>query len=865
MGKQGNNWVVETNDSLWSIARSVYNDPYRWTSIADTNGISRSAPFIFVGTTLKLPAITPIKSKTTKVTGTKVRFDWFSLDAGTDRNIFATWSYDKKHTDHYEVKWEYDVGDGIWRSQNPTNTQLKQSSYSAPSEAKKVRIQVKPIAAQHKDDDDQMVYWWKNGAWQSTSYNFSNNPPYMLPAPSYEISNTNVLTVELNNISEQINANKVEVAIYRDDTYKYKTGTTSINLQARYAKFTTTVEEGHKYKVRVRAVRGSIYGGWSDFTENQYSTPIAPTSITTLTPKKISEQMAVQYAVLVEWPAVSSAKSYLVEWATNIEYFDTGQASSQQTEEGAGPKLLVTGIELGHEYFFRVASINDKGRSRTYTPIRSVTLGTRPAAPTTYSNVTSCVLGEDLKLYWVHNSTDGSIETTARIHFTIIDSAHPELQPVERIEVVPNTKPEEERNTTSVYVINTDDPSWSTVGAGYIIKWKVQTAGVIAEYSDWSVEREVNVYQKPEITIDLLNNEGVSVDEIDNFPFYISIVATPMEQIPISYYIEVVSNETYETVDDVGNIKMVSIGDKIYQKYYDPQDNPWEFLLEMTPGNIDLENNVSYTINATVSMNSGLNADDTKTTTVYFEDMFYDVAADMIFNEDTYEVSIHPYCIEYIEENNELVPSLVNNCKLAVYRKEYDGTFTEIEKNIDNEETLYIVDPHPSLDYARYRIVAKTDDTGAISYADVEPLKIGETSIIIQWAEKWSPFNVDDNGDGLVEPPWSGSLIKLPYNISVSDNKQPDVSLVNYIGRQHPVSYYGTHLNEKSTWNVDIPKDDKETLYAIRRLSRWTGDVYVREPSGIGYWANVVVSYSLKYSDLVVPISLNITRVEGGI
>ena len=147
---------------------------------------------------------------------------------------------------------------------------------------------------------------------------------------------------------------------------------------------------------------------------------------------------------------------------------DTGEASSQTTEEGAGPRLLVTGIELGHEYFFRVASLNEKGKSKTYTPIKSVKLGTRPAAPTTY------------------------IETTARIHFTIIDSAHPELEPTEIVKVIPNDRPEEEKTKTSVYIINTDDPEWATVGAGYIIKWKVQTAGVIAEYSEWSVEREVN-------------------------------------------------------------------------------------------------------------------------------------------------------------------------------------------------------------------------------------------------------------------------------------------------------------------------------------------------------------------------------------
>ena len=107
-------------------------------------------------------------------------------------------------------------------------------------------------------------------------------------------------------------------------------------------------------------------------------------------------------------------------------------------------------------------------------------------------------------------------------------------------------------------------------------------------------------------------------------------------------------------------------------------------------------------------------------------------------------------------------------------------------------------------------------------------------------------------------------MLKLPYNIDVSDSNNLDVALVEYIGRQHPVSYYGTQLGTTSTWNTTIPKDDKETIYALRRLAIWAGDVYVREPSGTGYWANVNVSFSMKHKDVTVPVTLSVTRVEGG-
>ena len=108
-------------------------------------------------------------------------------------------------------------------------------------------------------------------------------------------------------------------------------------------------------------------------------------------------------------------------------------------------------------------------------------------------------------------------------------------------------------------------------------------------------------------------------------------------------------------------------------------------------------------------------------------------------------------------------------------------------------------------------------------------------------------------------------MLKIKGNIDVSDTNKSDVSLIEYIGRKHPVSYYGTQLGVSSNWNVDFPKDDEETLYALRRLAIWMGDCYVREPSGSGYWAQVGVAFSQKHLDTVIPVTLTLTRVEGGI
>jgi hypothetical protein len=207
---------------------------------------------------------------------------------------------------------------------------------------------------------------------------------------------------------------------------------------------------------------------------------------------------------------------------------------------------------------------------------------------------------------------------------------------------------------------------------------------------------------------------------------------------------------------------------------------------------------------------------------------------------------------------------LVEDVTLSVYRREFDGAFTEIATDLSNVNNTFVTDPHPALDYARYRIVAKTKSTGAISYYDLPGHPVGCTSIIIQWDEEWSSFN-QWSEDILAEPPWTGSLLKLPYNVDEYDNVDQDVTLAKYIGRKRPVAYYGTQLGETASWDSRISKEDIESIYALRRLSIWCGNVYVRSPSGVGYWAHVKPSFSLKHGEVTVPVTLNITRVEGGI
>ena len=427
-------------------------------------------------------------------------------------------------------------------------------------------------------------------------------------------------------------------------------------------------------------------------------------------------------------------------------------------------------------------------------------------------------------MYWVHNSEDGSSQSYAELEIYI--------DGVKETYTIKNTTNEDEKDKTSSYAFDTGE-----FIEGTKIQWRVRTAGITNEYGDWSVQRSIDIYAPPTLELSVTNVNGDTFDELVSLPFYVSALAGPNTQAPIGYYLTIAANESYETVDNVGLVKMVKEGDLVYSKHFDTSE---QLLVELSANNLSLENNISYTVSCIVSMNSGLTAETYCDFTVTWTEDEDWPNAEIGIDEETLVAQIRPVC------NN---PDTI----LSVYRREFDGKFTEIATNLNSGGYTFVTDPHPSLDYARYRVIAKSKITSAISYYDVPGYPIGEKAVIIQWDEEWSYF--DALGENELEtPPWSGSMLKLPYNIDVSDKYSLEVSLVEYAGREHPVSYYGTQKGV----------NDIETLYSLRRLASWGGDVYVREPSGSGYWANITVSFSQTHCEMTIPVSFNVTRVEGG-
>lgn len=894
LSSDGKSVTVERGDTLIGIAKK-YGNGANYKQLAAINNIP-NPNLIYDGQVIKLTNTAGSggsTSSTSTANQNSPTILQFGVQSDSENTLFATWSWSKSNTASYAVLWLYDTGDGVWFVGNDSSISInenapsvsRQSTYSIPSNANRVKFKVKPISKTYTKNDKETSYWTANWSTEKI-YNVSNLPPKVPPVPTVSIENY-TLKATLENLD--VNAKVIQFKVVRDDKTTYKTSNTTIRTATNSAAYTCVVPAGSEYKVCCRSVKGNLYSDWSEYSSAVGTKPAAPATITTCRANS-------ETSVYLEWPAVSKATSYDIEYTTKKEYFD----GSNQTTTEAGIKFThyeLGGLETGQEYFFRVRAVNGEGES-AWSGIKSVAIGKNPAAPTTWSSTTTAITGEPLNLYWVHNAEDGSSQTYAELEL-IIDG-------VGEVKTIKNTEDEELKDKTSVYPIDT---------SGYVegtkIQWRVRTAGVTKAYGDWSVQRTIDIYAPPTLQMSMEDSKGAAISVLEGFPFYVEALAGPNTQAPIGYHVAITAKESYETSDDIGNFKMVNAGDAVYSKYFDITS---ALLVEFSASNVDLENNIEYTITCTVTMNSGLTTEATYDFSVAWTDVKYAPNAEISIDPETYTAYIRPYCEQHtikfytVTESSgtytkttetiesvfgEIVSgattttgeqvcsgttadgvelyycevdesSLVEDVLLSVYRREFDGSFTELATGLDNLINTSVTDPHPALDYARYRVVATTISTGAVSFYDVPGYPVGGKSVVIQWDETWSNFDVSEE-DLLEDPPWAGSMLKLPYNIDVSNSHSSDVSLVEYIGRKRPVSYYGTQLGETASWNVVIDKSDEETLYAIRRLAIWMGDAYVREPSGTGYWANVKVSFSQKHLDLTIPITFDITRVEGGI
>ena len=829
-------------------------------------------------------------------------------------------------TSHYAIEWRYKKPgvEGYVTGEKDARTESyidKYYEFTAPDDATDIAFSVMPVPATKLDDNENEIPYF-NTTWSGWVYFTFLDKPEIPPVPSISIEGTK-LKIEVSGVNVwgddiikptnrirfeivKVDSNDTSVLIY--DSAK-KTDWLTMIISSRA--ITETVAAGEYYRVRSQAAyydnvtKTEATSGWSEYSEAVVSPPSTPI-IEEILPLGDNE-------VRIKWTKASSAEEYTIQYVNkddipddliivedknnapadyNYKYitltelftYTNLRVNEVKVQMVSGDSneyvsYVLTGVPTG-DYYIRVYSANKSGQSEgseiQYKSLKSFVTGKEPASPTTWSNITTANIGEPITLYWVHNSEDNSVLKSSKVEISYNGETETLFIDSNAFEYTSEyglvfTAPAYDRDEDATRYCHIDT---SNCSAGNTIKWKVWTAGAaVDENGDLkycknpSVERTIELYDAPNLSTYILGSSSDGpIDTVTSFPFKVKMeVNETRNQTPVSYHLAIVTNNSYEIIDDTGNIVIVPKSTQVYSKYIDinttlegvliEQDGR-SVTVEISAGDCDLLADNPYTITATVAMSSGLRDDDSiENFYVEWDTTVPIPGGNVTVDTDALTAVITP--VPYDSEGNIL---MADDYEFIVYRREVDGTFVKIGDVLEYNESA--IDKHPALDYARYRIVARSKVTGEVAYNDLPSEYIGDGSLVIEWAERQQIYE-PTNGDIYVPSSSSGSLLKLPYNLDVSNSYSNDTTLVKYVGRDYPVDYHGTQKDFSATYNTDIIATDAATLYAIRRLANWRGKVYVREPSGVGYWAVVTVSYNIKHMAVVIPVTISATRVEG--
>lgn len=537
--------------------------------------------------------------------------------------------------------------------------------------------------------------------------------------------------------------------------------------------------------------------------------------------------------------------------------------------------------------------------------------GTAPLAPTVWTSKSTYNEEEKIRFQWINNSTDGSYQSYYDLELTYFNI----VRNITKSTTVPIDQSEPTYGITfnTIYDIVSlfnDYPGMENMDPGvFTIRYRLRVKcqyGVdepSVGWSEWTTYKEFNVYKKPTLefehngrtdwywdpfdfrydTIYTAYNGSPFAPEpdriVDHFPIFIGVVSGPVPQQGLEYSFTITALDDYDMLDYDGTEKHVHSGEVIYSKISPPTKRYGNTavgnycLIRIDAWDILLANGIHYNLNAVVTMDSGLTAQCSRDFYTQFQDASFLPDADIVVDDELFTAYIEPTLVppelEDGEESLELEDVVFN-----IFRRNYDGTMTEIATALNGGDIISIVDPHPSLNGASYRIIGMSKKTGEVQYVDKPGQEFNEKPIIIQWDDNWQPYDLledyvdeaeDEKNLMLYGQGLQGNMLKLPYNIDVTNAYDVDKELVSYIGRENPVAYYGTAKGESMTLNTVIPKSSKDIIFGLRKLSRYSGVCYIREPSGTGYWADVTVSFNINHLEVTVPVSITATRVEGGI
>lgn len=545
---------------------------------------------------------------------------------------------------------------------------------------------------------------------------------------------------------------------------------------------------------------------------------------------------------------VTWANSGSVGTSYEFEYSDDGNAWANHQvdaithatlESTSATSFTVGGLDSGRRWYVRMRRTNGTGSSK-WTGLVSTVLATEPTAPTVGTLPTSVSADGRFTVSWTHNSEDGSDQSAYEL-----DANGTTLT-----------------GTTDTAIVLT--PSELGVGDGGNIVVKVRTKGVSASWSPWSAAQTVYVFADPSVGVALTSGGDDVEGDATTFP--LQIVA----QLPtyvaanhaVTWWAEICAGESYPSVGRDGSEVTVSDGERLWHidaPATDGTEVPAEgdacnqVCLVATVGAdaLHLEPNVTYIVRAGCATSAGLRGEDEATFVWSPSGTVGQPDAVLEYDPDTLGMVVTVTCVDDGDDPTDAT--------MAVWRVESGGSTVLVAEGLAHGGTC--VDPHPDFGDCSYRVVATDPATGLQEAVDVATF-VDESAVVIQWGERWDVADeADEVAPGVLS--YAGERLRLPYELSLTEDREADMVEVTYLDRTRPVLYVGRALSQQFSASGVIDEDSDPGIHGrVRAMLDLGGPVYVREPSGSGFWASVRGTIT-PLSRGMAQISLRFVRVEG--
>lgn len=581
--------------------------------------------------------------------------------------------------------------------------------------------------------------------------------------------------------------------------------------------------------------KASGYGQWGDLLH------LPPLPVSSVRTAALSDS-----SIRVTWAnAGASGDGAEVEWCADSA-FSPGSTESASASGADACEYTITGLDASESNTWHVRVRRTQGDMRSeWARAGQSTIGSVPDAPTTYATAGSVPVDAAVRLSWTHNNADNSPQESAIVELEVDGASSFILV---------------SSSASSVEVV----PSGRGAVDGSTVRWRVKTSGATGESGPFSGWRSFTAYTQPELHVGAVDGDGNHVsggDGLAALPLTVTCSASNTNAQVVAWSARLEAASDFERTAPDGAAEQVAAGTAVWRGSGDGPSV--EFSIGPDAG---IASGAAFELAVAASFSNGLRAD----ASIAFEaewDASVPPPDARAASSDGLTASIWPVC-ERLGADGEHVPvrgmfydeaglwqayELQGGVTLSVYRIDAFGEAQLVADGVANDGKAVVNDPHPSFGDCTYRVVATDGSTGARDYTDVM-CHVDNDAIVVQWDESW-----DADEDGAIA--YTGGILELPGNIRQSNSTEPDVALVELFGESHPVSHYGTQVNAKGQWRAGFAlAAEPEAMRSLRRLQGLLSDCYVREPSGIGYYANVRAGYEVESG--VVSVSLSVTRVK---